>query len=182
MEHISGSINTVVRYPVHSGKTMQTASQENTNRQRLQKLPPTVKPEKNPDQIIREILPSETDRKALANFLIQYHKSKEAQWDDFRKKIAGGLLASLTEILAEMRRNGFFGLGARNTQSGMLQFTWYQATDNRIKAPIVPATLCDACERSCARKDRENFINDSRRNGIVLKGKMAEELPPCWKE
>lgn len=181
MEHISGSINTAVRYPVHSGKTMQTGSPENTNRQKLLRMPPSVKPEKSPDQIIREILPSETDRKALANFLIGYGKSKEAQWDDFRKKITGSLLLSLEEIMKEMRRSGFYGLGARHTQSGMLQFFWNQATDNRIKAPIIPGTLCDACERKCPRKERENWIHNSKRNGVELKGSAAEELPPCWK-
>ncbi|MEN6337037.1 MAG: hypothetical protein ABFE01_22500, partial [Phycisphaerales bacterium] len=57
---------------------------------------------------------------------------------------------------------------------------WHQAVDNRIKPPIIPGTLCDACERKCVRKDREHFINESKRQGIELKGKLAEELKPCW--
>ena len=142
-------------------------------------MPPTVKPETTPDEIIREALPSLEDRRVLARHLIQYRKI-EAQWDDYRKKIPDNLLKALAEINAEMRRNGFFGLGAMTTRDDMLRFTWHQAVDNRVKEPIIPGTLCDACERKCARREKENWINECKRNGIELKGKMAEELPPCW--
>ena len=142
-------------------------------------MPPTVRPERTPDEIIREVIPSLEDRRVLARHLIQYRKT-EAQWDDYRKKIPDSLLKSLAEITAEMRRNGYFSLGAETTRDDMLRFTWHQAIDNRVKAPIIPGTLCDACERQCVRKERVDFINNARRNGIELKGELAKELKPCW--
>lgn len=137
-------------------------------------MPPTVKPETTPDEIIREALPSLEDRRVLARHLIQYRKI-EAQWDDYRKKIPDSLLKALAEINAEMRRNGFFGLGAMTTRDDMLRFTWHQAVDNRVKEPIIPGTLCDACERSCHRKDF---------NGVFRKVRNShgheEEIKKCW--
>lgn len=142
-------------------------------------MPPTVKPERMPDEIIQDIIPDIEDRRTLARHLIQYRKT-DAQWDDYRKKLPDSLLKDLAAVNAEMRRNGFFGLGAEVTKGDRLRFTWHQALDNRVKTPIIPGTLCDACERPCARKEKENWINECRRNGIELKGQMAEELKPCW--
>lgn len=179
MEHISDLTNSERPLPVRSGRMRPTESTPTTTAGKLRRMPPTVKPERMPDDIIRDIVPDAEDRRVLARHLIQYRKT-EAQWDDYRKKLPDALLKSLAEITAEMRRNGFFGLGAETTRDDMLRFTWHQALDNRVKPPIIPGTLCDACERKCARREKENWINECKRNGIELKGKMAEELPPCW--
>lgn len=180
MEHISELTNTANPLPVRSGRMRPTESTPTTTAGKLRRMPPTVKPETTPDEIIREALPSLEDRRVLARHLIQYRKT-EAQWDDYRKKLPDSLLKDLAAVNAEMRRNGFYGLGAEVTKGDRLRFTWHQALDNRVKPPIIPGTLCDACERPCARKEKENWINECKRNGIELKGAMAEELTPCWK-
>ena len=99
MEHISDLINSGNPYPVRSGRMKQNDSQENMNSEKLLKMPPTVRPERKPDEIIFSVLPDPEERRALAGFLIQYRKT-EAQWDDFRKKVPDDLVRALAEITA----------------------------------------------------------------------------------
>jgi hypothetical protein len=115
----------------------------------------------------------------LARHLIQYRKV-ESQWEDYRKKMPDDLLRSLAEITAEMRRNGFFSLGAETRPGDKLRFVWAQATDNRQKPPIIPGTLCDACERSCAKKAKDQHIFDAHMHDINLTDREKEPLKPCW--
>jgi hypothetical protein len=126
-------------------------------------------------------MPSVEDRKALARHLIQYRKV-ESQWDDYRKKLPDVMLKQLADITAEMRRNGFFSLGAEARLDDKLRFTWAQATDNRVKEPIIPGELCDACEKSCKRKEKEEYLFNCHLNDIELIDKEKEPVKPCWAE
>ncbi|OPY11349.1 MAG: hypothetical protein A4E67_00247 [Syntrophaceae bacterium PtaB.Bin038] len=134
-----------------------------TSGEKLLRLPPTVKPEERPDEIIARILPDTEDRRLLAQHLAQYGKNPEANWDDYRRKIPPALLAGLKEIGGEMRRNGFFGLGAEIDPSGRVRFTWWQAVDNRRKPPVIKGELCDACSRPCERKNSAGVFRDGAR-------------------
>jgi hypothetical protein len=120
-----------------------------------------IKPEVLPKAIIG------SNYNTIYQVLENYQKSAIPNWDTFAKTIGVKTRETMSKVLAECRRNGFFNPSIRE---GKICF---QQLVEGIKPSPINYDLCSLCERNCSRK------ND---DGVFKKGFKGDEVKKCWEE
>ena len=137
----------------------------------LRKLPPLIKPQEMPPEIMKRIIKDSTDFVTIREMLKAYQRTGDNKaWDTFRQKIPDDILGLWGSILSECRRNGFIGPWAHDEK-----IHWRQI----LSTNKVVGDLCTLCKRECKR--REDI--DSGENKLRwLADNNFEEPKPCWEE
>ena len=121
------------------------------------------------DVLLKYISQDEYD--IIASYLNTWQKSGQ-EWNQFRQKIDGKILAQMSKAWRECRRLGLFG-PRTSWHDGKLRIGFLTVMqvesrfDKHTHYQRPKPEPCDYCERDCDRKDD--------------KGNFYEKTDPCWK-
>lgn len=135
---------------------------ESEQSMRLTSLPPLVKTDRKPDDIVNDFM-NFTDKEAIIKFLSQYQKTRP-DWESFRHKIPDALLDKFAKVLRECRKNGYMRPKVENEQ-----LVWLRVMG--FKRNYKNADECSLCDRS--------QVAGNCRGKVVFKN-HHRMFQPCW--
>ena len=130
----------------------------------MSKLPPMVKPIKQPGQIIDFILLN-SEKESMIKFLIGYHKI-QTDWDVYRKKIPDELLVKWAVVMKECRENGFMAPKIQGNVIVWKKVFGFKRNQNN-------ADKCTLCSKA--------YVSGECEGKLRLRN-MHRVFIPCWQE